>query len=166
MGIRIVGLEPKIDENCTLLILGSFPSTKSLEMMQYYANPKNHFWEIIESVFKIPAILPYGERISALKKKGIGLWDVIESCERTGSSDDSITNEKPNDLLGLFNSFPNINHIIFNGKKAQITWKKWFGDRSEDPPFNHVQFEGFPSTSPRNTKKREKFLFWSRLNRS
>jgi len=39
-------------KNCEILILGSFPSEKSLAENKYYNNPKNTFWEIISFVFE------------------------------------------------------------------------------------------------------------------
>lgn len=165
VGKRFTGLPPEIEENCTLLILGSFPSVKSLEMIQYYANPNNHFWEIIENVFHIPINLPYDERVTALNKKNIGLWDVIESCERAGSSDHSIKNEKPNDFIDLFKTYPKIKLIIFNGAKAEKAWKRGFANKSRNhiPLFHHIHFIRLPSTSPRNTNKKEKLLIWGKL---
>ena len=40
-------LEPIIDEQCEVLILGSFPSVKSREISFYYGHPQNRFWKII-----------------------------------------------------------------------------------------------------------------------
>ena len=36
-------LEPIIDEQCEVLILGSFPSVKSREISFYYGHPQNRF---------------------------------------------------------------------------------------------------------------------------
>lgn len=165
MGIKLTGLEPKIDSNCTMLILGSFPSAKSLEMRQYYANPNNHFWEIIEKIFQIPIGIQYDEKIIRLNGANIALWDVIESCERVGSSDNAIKNEKPNDFIKLFKEYPKINHIILNGAKAEKIWKKWFEDqpKGETSGCKDIYIERFPSTSPRNPNREKKLFIWRRI---
>ena len=43
-------LEPIIDEQCEVLILGSFPSVKSREISFYYGHPQNRFWKIIGTI--------------------------------------------------------------------------------------------------------------------
>src|SRR6185503_11514923 len=43
---RSVGFPPIADSRATILILGSLPGQKSLEMSQYYAQPQNGFWKI------------------------------------------------------------------------------------------------------------------------
>ena len=50
-------LEPIIDEQCEVLILGSFPSVKSREISFYYGHPQNRFWKIIAFV-KIYRFVP------------------------------------------------------------------------------------------------------------
>jgi len=134
-------------------------------MKQYYANPNNHFWEIIEKLLQIPMSIEYDEKILRLNKAKNALWDVIESCERVGSGDTSIKNEKPNDFTNFHKDYPKINCIIFNGAKAEKTWKKWFGEHSKGliTPLNNIQFMQFPSTSPRNPNKKEKLLRWSKI---
>jgi hypothetical protein len=60
-----------------VLILGSFPSRKSLERTEYYGNPKNHFWSIMEVLLSIDSTLPYAVRIRALGEHRAlpsGIW--------------------------------------------------------------------------------------------
>ena len=44
-------MNPIISKKSKVLILGSMPGEMSLELNQYYANPKNHFWPIIYDIF-------------------------------------------------------------------------------------------------------------------
>ena len=44
------GLAPIIDENTRILILGSLPSDESISNQQYYSNPGNDFWKLINEV--------------------------------------------------------------------------------------------------------------------
>ena len=41
---------PKDNDKAKILILGTFPSEKSLECGEYYSNPKNQFWGMLEKV--------------------------------------------------------------------------------------------------------------------
>lgn len=111
------GLRPLIDKDSTRLILGTFPSRKSLELGQYYANPMNQFWEIMERVFGIGRSLTYCDRARELLRRGVALWDVLKSCERTGSSDSAIRNWLPNDLTTFLGDHPSIQKVFFNGEK-------------------------------------------------
>ena len=75
-------LDPVYKEDSKILILGSIPSKKSREAKFYYAHPQNRFWPILEILFQ--------EKIENKKefllKHKIALWDVISSCDITGSS--------------------------------------------------------------------------------
>ena len=57
------GFLPVHGESVEVLILGSFPSRQSLEKKEYYGNPQNHFWHIIEALYDIDRHLPYAVRI-------------------------------------------------------------------------------------------------------
>ena len=41
---------PVVDERTRVLVLGSLPGEISLAKGQYYANPQNQFWRLIEAV--------------------------------------------------------------------------------------------------------------------
>ena len=57
------GFLPETGDSPRVLILGSFPSVKSLELCEYYGNPQNHFWKIMVALFAIDHRLPYRDRI-------------------------------------------------------------------------------------------------------
>ena len=84
------GLPPVVGDGARVLILGSFPSERSLEVVQYYANRRNQFWPLLSDVFGFDAEAPYEERIQAVKGHGVALWDVVHSCRRAGSLDAKI----------------------------------------------------------------------------
>ncbi|KAF1043123.1 MAG: hypothetical protein GAK38_04077 [Xylophilus sp.] len=44
---RLTGLAPVVSPATRLLVLGSFPGVRSLELQQYYGHPQNHFWRIL-----------------------------------------------------------------------------------------------------------------------
>lgn len=137
-------LPPVIDLSTKVLIVGSMPGKQSLEKQQYYGNPRNHFWPIIGEILEVEVPQNYGERLTLLKNHHIGLWDSIESCERKGSLDAAIRNEKPNNFKILFAHYPNIELVLFNGAKAFEVFKKHIGLAVLDGR----AYQKMPSTSP------------------
>ncbi len=117
--MRKTGLEQIIDENTTILILGSLPSNESLRQQQYYAHPGNDFWKLISiTIGQDISRREYDEKIRILQENGIGLWDVFRECDRKGSADSNITNTQINDYSRLDRMAPKLEMVCFNGKKA------------------------------------------------
>jgi len=137
-------LPPIIDLSTKVLIVGSMPGKQSLEKQQYYGNPRNHFWPIIGGIIGMDVPQEYGQRLKWLKDHHIGLWDTIESCERKGSLDAAIRNEKPNDFKTLFEHYPNVELVLFNGAKSFEVFKKHIGLEVLDGR----AYQKMPSTSP------------------
>lgn len=155
---QVSSFPPIIDEGARVLILGSMPGVESLRLQHYYANPRNHFWKIIYNLFEAETSPTYEEKVSFVMSKKIALWDVIQNCQREGSLDSNIRDEQVNDFSGLFQAYPNIETVIFNGGKAYETYKKWIG--FNDVP--NLTFLRLTSSSPANTKKfEEKLREWS-----
>ncbi|WP_445476014.1 DNA-deoxyinosine glycosylase [Methanococcoides methylutens] len=108
-------MEPIIDKNTTLLIVGTFPSQISREIGQYYGNPRNQFWKLLGGILDTDLqAMDYKDRIKVLQNHNVGLWDTLESCQITGSSDWSIRDEVYND----FSHLTSIKKIVCNGSKA------------------------------------------------
>lgn len=156
--MRISCLNPIMKNDCEILILGTIPGKMSLKQKNYYANPKNHFWDFIYrllvpkwDLFKIiDSSISFKERYNLLLENKIGLWDVLESCEREGSSDKKIKNEIVNDFNLFFKIHKNIKAVIFNGGKA----KEYFNKFNRDNLFEEIEFYQVNSTStlnPNNT---------------
>ena len=150
---------PLYDENSKVLILGSFPSVKSREQMFFYGHPQNRFWKVISAVTGKDLPETIEEKKSLLLSSGIALWDVIASCEITGSSDSSIKNAVANDLTEIFSN-AEIKQIFVNGKTAEKYYNKYIRDTISR---NAVCL---PSTSPANAAwSVEKLLNeWNILN--
>ena len=157
--MRISSFSPIIDSDSKILILGSVPGVKSLEMQQYYAHPQNKFWKIIFEILNEELSLDYSERIKILKKHHIALWDVIDSCERKGSLDSDIKNEESNQIKELLTEYTNIKAIFCNGQKAYKNLQKILGIDFHIPVFV------LPSTSPANAGVTyvEKVLSWRKI---
>ena len=113
------GLEPVIGADARVLLLGSFPSERSLVAEEYYANRRNQFWLLLGAVFDFDAQLPYPQRIEAVTDCGVALWDVVHSCRRAGSMDAKIDRKSAvvNDFEPLFTSH-RIERVFVNGLTA------------------------------------------------
>jgi len=148
---------PIVDKKSSILILGSMPGKKSLEMNEYYAHKQNSFWRILFSVFETEYSDCYKEKILLLKIHGIALWDTLYACERKGSSDASIVKEVPNDFGSFFEQYPKIRYVFFNGKGACHFFCKHF------KPYNRLNYLTLPSTSPAHARLSfaEKLKQWS-----
>lgn len=115
---------PLYDENSKVLILGSFPSVKSREQMFFYGHPQNRFWRVVSAVFGCDLPVTVEQKRKMLLDNGIAVWDVIASCEITGSSDSSIRNVTANDL-GVILDAADIKQIFVNGKTAEKYYNKY-----------------------------------------
>ena len=134
---------PLYHKNSRILILGSFPSVKSREQMFFYGHPQNRFWKVIAAVFECNVPETIEEKKQFLFKNGIALWDVIASCEITGSSDSSIKNVKVNDILRILKE-ADIKQIFVNGRTAEKYFKKYTKSQINRDAVC------LPSTSPAN----------------
>lgn len=157
---KISSFPPIINENSKILILGSIPGLKSLEMQQYYAHPQNKFWKIIFEIFNEEFTTDYSERIKILEKHHIALWDVIDTCERKGSLDSEIRNEEANRIGELLQNYPNIKGIFCNGQKSYKNLQKML------PKDFYLPIIALPSTSPAHAslKYEEKLKKWKLIN--
>jgi len=144
---RFTGLPPVVGPDPVALILGSFPSVMSLEKGEYYANPRNRFWHLMEALLGIQATLPYHVRTVELKKRGIALWDITKECEREGSDDTAIRNEILNDIPGFLRDHPSVSVVILNGGTAGRLFHRHFPEG-----FLGIMVLALPSTSPANAR--------------
>lgn len=179
---------PVYDESSEILILGTFPSVKSRENEFYYGHPQNRFWKVLAAVFantaggsanatngcanktadysNTPDCLKLHTATSKEKKQflhehHIALWDVIASCEITGSADASITNATPNDIANLVTKAP-IRKICCNGTKAWELFQKYINLKKDTlletkadfkltaADNSQIEIVKLPSTSPAN----------------
>ena len=114
-----------IDPSSKILILGSFPSSKSRELGFYYSHKQNRFFLTLSRVFGEEAPLSIKDRKDFLKRHLIALYDVIERCEITNSSDSSIRNVVPIDIKKILSDYPNIKKIGITGRKASSLFEKY-----------------------------------------
>lgn len=136
-------------ENAQILILGSMPSVTSLAKQQYYAHPRNAFWQIMAELFNEDKPLAYQQGKLLLQAEGVAVWDVLKSCVRQGSLDADIEKRsiEVNDFVTLFKVFTQIKFVFFNGGTAELLYKK------QVYPFLPIEYRTLsytrlPSTSP------------------
>lgn len=141
---QVEALPPIVDDHCRLLILGTMPGAESLRQQAYYSHPRNLFWKLIATVTDEEAPDTYDERVAYLKKHGIALWDICQSCIREGSLDADISAELPNDIHDFITEHPTIQAIAFNGKTAAKLYAKHIGS------IPGVRLLSLPSSSPAN----------------
>ena len=102
-----------------MIVLGSFPGVASLRARQYYGHPQNAFWRILGTLWGQPlAQAAYADRVAALRRRGLGVWDVYASCEREGSLDADIRDPVLNDLPGLRARCPQLQAVAHNGGES------------------------------------------------
>jgi hypoxanthine-DNA glycosylase len=107
-----------------VLILGTMPGERSIQLNQYYGHKGNQFWKLMFDIFECPFTDNYADRINLLTKNKIALWDVLSHCEREGSADSKIKNEIPNDFRLFYKLHPNIKHVFFASKGAEKLYNK------------------------------------------
>ncbi|GGB66038.1 DNA-deoxyinosine glycosylase [Flavobacterium suaedae] len=148
--------KPIVFPDSKILILGTMPGEKSLELQQYYGNRGNQFWKILFTMFNESFSTDYDIRIKLLKKYGIALWDVLQLCEREGSLDSNIKNEQFNDFSTFYKKHKQIKHIFFSSKKAAAYYDK-YKDRE-----GVLSYDVLPSPSGANATKTfaEKLEIW------
>ncbi len=144
---RVHSFEPVEDRNSRVLILGSMPGLASLAADQYYAHAQNAFWRILCELLQCDPASPYPARIAALKSARIALWDVLKSCARQGSLDAMIERDAQiaNDFRTFFRQHKKIEHVFFNGAKAQACFKRHVLGRLST---GAIAYTRLPSTSP------------------
>lgn len=137
--------DPISNSDTTILILGTMPGDKSLELGEYYGHSRNRFWKIISIITSSDLPLTYTDKKSLLLKTKIGIWDVAHRANRKGSLDCAIEDEEPNDLDGFIAKHKNLKVIGFFGSKSEALYNKYF-DRKTG-----INYISLPSTSPANT---------------
>ena len=136
-------IPPVYDENSTILILGSFPSVKSREVGFFYGHPQNRFWKVMAGIMGEEVPEGTEAKRAFLLRNHVAVWDVIASCEITGSSDASIKNVVANDLSTILET-ADIKQIFVNGKTAEKMYIKY------TLPVTGREAICLPSTSPAN----------------
>ena len=143
------GFPPIADDRASVLVLGSLPGQLSLQMRQYYAQPRNAFWKIMGELFGAGLDLPYVPRTRRLIESGVALWDVCAAAHRPGSLDSAISfaSVVPNDFATFLAAHPRVGCICFNGAKAFDLYRRAVLPKLPEA-MRQLRLEVMPSTSP------------------
>ena len=134
---------PVYNENSEVLILGTMPSVKSREVGFYYGHPQNRFWRVLAGVFNESVPDDIEGRKGFLLAHRVALWDVVASCEITGSSDASIKAVTANDVKRIIDKSA-VTRIYANGRTAEKLYLRHVR------PITGMDITALPSTSPAN----------------
>lgn len=166
---HVASFPPQVGADCRVLVLGTVPSLRSLELRQSYAHAQNLFWAFMGELFDAGRERPYAERIARLHARGIGIWDVYRQVERPGSLDSSIVkaSEVPNAIPRLLARQPTIRAIALNGGKAAEGFRRHIEPELKPSWRERLDVLALPSTSPANASvpRAAKFAQWSVLLR-
>jgi double-stranded uracil-DNA glycosylase len=149
-GMRSSGFPAIARSDARVLILGSLPGLVSLAQGEYYAQPRNAFWRIMEALFAIPVSAPYAQRTQQLVQNRIALWDVCAAASRVGSSLDAkinLASVVPNDFVAFFAAHPSIRLICFNGATAEKLYLRLVQPGLSSTT-RGIPYRRLPSTSP------------------
>lgn len=149
MPVRLQGLPPVVGPATRVLVLGSFPGVKSLQMQQYYAHPQNHFWRIMQTLWPDapwPDDKDYVQRCQCL----LDLWDVYAQCAREGSLDSAIRQAQLNDFPALLQRCPLLDTIAHNGGESFRHAPALESALAKAGLAERVRLHRLPSTSPAN----------------
>ena len=141
--MQVHPIPPFFDEKSTVLVLGSFPSVKSREAGFFYGHPRNRYWMVVAAIFGSEPLTTIEEKKVFLRKNHIAMWDTIQSCTITGSSDSSIRDVVPNDLDRILKAAP-IRRIFCNGTASYNLYMKYIYPKTGREALK------MPSTSPAN----------------
>ena len=150
---RLKGLAPLVSPTTRVLVLGSFPGVKSLQLKQYYAHPQNQFWPILQRLWPQAGWSTdgdYARRCACALAQGLGIWDVYASCEREGSLDSAIREAQLNDFPGLLRQCPLLTGIAHNGGESFRHARAVEQSLAHAGLAGRVQLHKLPSTSPAN----------------
>ena len=137
---------PISDAETQVLILGTLPGDRSLELGEYFAHPRNRFWKIIAGITGNPVPVEYDRKLDLLHKTGIGVWNVLHKARRKGSLDGAIQDGVPNDIPGFIEKHQQLKVIAFDGKKAEALFNRYFLRRSD------IAYVSLPACSPANAR--------------
>jgi len=136
-GPKKTAFPPIADRDCVLLILGTMPGERSIQLQLYYGHKSNQFWKIMFGLFGLPVPESYEARKQLLLDRHIALWDVLSHCEGQGSADHHIVNEVANDFVAFYKQYPGIKTVVFDSTHAEKFYLRHVG-KSPDKTYLRV----------------------------
>lgn len=116
-------LAPIYDPQSRVLLLGTMPSPVSRQQRFYYAHPQNRFWKTLCAVLGEPFCQTAEARRALCLRRGVALWDVLQSCAIRGAADSSIQDPVANDFAPLLQE-AKIQAVFATGQTAARLYRK------------------------------------------
>lgn len=139
---------PLVWEDSKILILGTIPSSSSIEKGEYYYHYANRIWVSLAEIFNENRPRIWHEKKIFLRKHNIALWDVYKFSDVAGSLDKGLKDF--NDIAGFLKEHPTVTKVLLNGKKTAQSLEKYQKTNGELP--KGVRIYALPSTSGANTR--------------
>lgn len=139
---------PLFWEDSEILILGTIPSSSSIEKGEYYYHYANYIWDYLSKIFHEERPIIWSEKKDFLRRHHIALWDVYKFSDIEGSLDKGLRDF--NNIAGFLKIHPTIKKVLLNGKKTARSLEKYQEVNSKLP--ETVRVYALPSTSGANTK--------------
>lgn len=144
----IHGFAPLARADARILILGSMPSRESLLQQRYYAHSRNSFWPIMASLLDFDE-QEYQRQADWVMQARIAVWDVLQTCFRSGSLDSAIDDSTivTNDFCRFYADHTKVERVFFNGAKAESIYLREVLPGLQEPAAS-LPLQRLPSTSP------------------
>ena len=147
--------DPLCWEDSKVLILGTIPSSSSIEKGEYYYHYKNYIWDYLAKIFSTVRPKSWPEKKVFLQVNHIALWDMYAYSETAGSLDKELG--EFNDLAGFLEKHPTITKVLLNGKKTTQAFYQYQKEGHLLP--DTIMAYSLPSTSGANARMpRERVL--------
>jgi len=77
---------PITSNDANILILGTMPGTKSLELNQYYGHKQNNFWKFMFTILKEDFSDDYPTKSTFAKKQNstLGCFTILRTSRKSG----------------------------------------------------------------------------------
>lgn len=147
-GVETHPFEPFIPDDCTVLIIGSFPGREQSQSATeddrwFYGAKRNQFWKIISVVYQTELISKSSKQ-NLFNQYGIGLTDILFKVRRINNSnlDNNLEIIEYNDkAIRLLLKQKTFNTILFTSRFVGKHFEKLF------PEVKNIDY--LPSPSPR-----------------
>lgn len=147
--------KPLFWEDSEILILGTIPSSSSIEKGEYYYHYANYIWRYLAEVFGVEIPNSWQEKTNFLRQYHIALWDMYAYSETIGSLDKGLG--AFNDIVGFLERHSAITKVLLNGRKASQAFCQY--KKAGHYLSDAIKVYDLPSTSGANTRiPREKAL--------
>lgn len=153
--------DPFIPSHADKLIIGTIPparfcqsqaTLKSRDVPFYYGSSDNQFWPLIGQVFQQSFLYDNSaqaveQRKSFLAKKGVGITDIIQSCDREeeGASDDQLKNIACKEIKSLLRANTSIKTLIYTSEYVKRLMYKMYRIQHKssgmDPKIKFLQWD-------------------------